>query len=141
MSNYDTRLFAQNVRLGLGNTRVNKEIVASIKDPKEHKHFLTFHNGLTIVAKSIKVEKQKITINDFSVCNGCQSLLSFSANKEALTSKLAVLVRIVRVGDGRESAATIAHRTNNQNSISLRDLTSNDTTQIGLAKTFNDLFG
>lgn len=137
----DTTLFAQNVRLGLGSTRVNKEIVASIEDQTEHQNFLTFHNGLTIVAKDISVDKKKVTIKNFSVCNGCQSLLSFNKHKNALTNKLAVLVRIVRVGDGRESAETIAHRTNNQNAISLRDLNSNDSTQLVLAKTFNEQFG
>jgi hypothetical protein len=49
----DTRIFAQNVRLGLGKTRVNTELTASIRDPKEHSKFLASHNGLTIVAKSI----------------------------------------------------------------------------------------
>jgi AIPR protein len=49
----DSRVFAQNVRLGLGSTRVNDDILESVKNKKEHRDFLTFHNGLTIVAKHI----------------------------------------------------------------------------------------
>ena len=49
----DLRLFAQNVRLGLGNTRVNTEIVKSLRNKAEHSSFISFHNGLTIVAKQL----------------------------------------------------------------------------------------
>jgi len=42
----DFRVFAQNVRLGLGRTRVNREIDKSVKTKSEHADFLSFHNGL-----------------------------------------------------------------------------------------------
>jgi hypothetical protein len=133
-------LFAQNVRLGLGSTRVNDDIVASIEEKKEHKDFLAFHNGLTIVAKSIKLRGSRLTINEFSVCNGCQSLLSFYQHRKRLTDDLRVLVRFVKIGDDRRLPETIAYRTNNQNSISLRDLSSNDVTQVRFQNEFNLLF-
>ncbi len=119
----DTRIFEQNVRLGLGKTRVNKEIVQTLKRPIEHKSFLTFHNGLTIVAKEMKIRGKTLSINNYSVCNGCQSLIAFFENRSELTNKLEVLVRLVRVTDDRRLSERIAYRTNNQNAISLRDLT------------------
>jgi hypothetical protein len=51
----DLRLFAQNVRLGLGNTRVNSEIVDSLQNKKEHANFIAFHNGLTIVSGQLVI--------------------------------------------------------------------------------------
>ncbi len=137
----DSRVFAQNVRLGLGSTRVNDDIIASIEAKSEHKHFLTFHNGLTIVSKSIKLRGSKLIVNDFSVCNGCQSLLSFYQQKKRLSDQLKVLVRFVKIGDDRRLPETIAYRTNNQNSISLRDLSSNDVTQVRFQKEFNEQYG
>jgi hypothetical protein len=137
----DTRLFAQNVRLGLGNTRVNKEIIESVRNKNEHGKFLTFHNGLTIVAKHLKLRGNTIKMNEYSVCNGCQSLLIFYENRDALTDEMEVLVRIVRVTDERSLTELIAYRTNNQNSISLRDLSSNDDIQIQLKAEFDHLFG
>lgn len=137
----DSRVFAQNVRLGLGSTRVNDDIISSVLSKGEHKHFLTFHNGLTLVSKSITLRGSKLTINNFSVCNGCQSLLSFYQQKKRLTDELKVLVRFVKIGDDRRLPETIAYRTNNQNSISLRDLSSNDVTQVRFQTEFNDLFG
>lgn len=137
----DSRIFAQNVRLGLGSTRVNDDILESVKNKSEHHEFLTFHNGITIVAKSIKLRGKTLKLQSFSVCNGCQSLLTFFNSSASLTDQLEVPVRIVRVGDDRRLPETIAYRTNNQNSISLRDLSSNDTTQVALKAEFDDLFG
>jgi hypothetical protein len=137
----DTRIFAQNVRLGLGKTRVNTELIASIRDAKEHPKFLASHNGLTIVAKSIAYTKGNISIEDYSVSNGCQSLLSLFNNQTSITNKLILPVRIVKVGDDRSLAASIAYKTNNQNPISLRDLSANDSTQTLLKAEFDNLFG
>lgn len=137
----DSRLFAQNVRLGLGSTHVNDDILESVKNKSEHPAFLTFHNGLTIVAKHITVRGKTLRLRDFSVCNGCQSLLTFYNNRQTLTEDLQVLVRIVRVGDDRRLPEIIAYRTNNQNAISLRDLASNATTQVCLKAEFDKLFG
>jgi hypothetical protein len=136
----DLRLFAQNVRLGLGNTRVNTEIVESLKNKKEHPNFITFHNGLTIVAKYLKIRRGKITLNHFSVCNGCQSLMSLWEHRTGLTDELEILVRVVRVGQDRQISEQIAYRTNNQNPISLRDLSSNDRAQVHLKNGFDELF-
>ena len=136
----DTRLFAQNVRLSLGKTRVNKEIVQTIKTPKEHSRFLTFHNGLTIVANELRLRGRSITMNHYSVCNGCQSLLAFYENRNSLSDELEILVRIVRVNGDRSLSESIAYRTNNQNPISLRDLRSNDDTQVQLKAEFDALF-
>jgi len=137
----DSRVFAQNVRLGLGSTRVNDDILETVKHKNEHRDFLTFHNGLTIVSKQITLRGKTLRLRDFSVCNGCQSLLTFYNNRKSLTEDLQVLVRIVRVGDDRRLPEIIAYRTNNQNAISLRDLASNDTTQVRLKAEFDKMFG
>jgi hypothetical protein len=53
-------LFAWNVRQNLGRTKVNKEIAESILKPSEHKNFLLYHNGLTVLCQEIKKTKDKI---------------------------------------------------------------------------------
>lgn len=138
----DSRLFAQNVRLGLGNTRINREIVESVRSKKQHKDFLFFHNGLTIATQSIKRNGKSLTIEDFSVCNGCQSLVTFFENKKYLTPSLEVPVRFVKVSEKTSRvAALIAYRSNNQNAVSLKDLSSNKATQVALKNEFDGLFG
>lgn len=137
----DTRIFAQNVRLGLGKTRVNSEILESIKNKGEHSRFLAFHNGLTIVAQKLTVRGSVIKMSHFSVCNGCQSLLTLHANHSILTDELLIPVRIVRVDSDREISEIIAYRTNNQNAVSLKDLSANDAAQVQLKAEFDALFG
>ncbi|HLG15014.1 MAG TPA: AIPR family protein [Blastocatellia bacterium] len=137
----DTRIFAQNVRLSLGKTRVNQEILESVKDKSEHSKFLRFHNGLTIVTKTLSIRGLKLSLNHYSVCNGCQSLLAFYNNRKQLTDDLEVLVRLVQVGKDPRLPETIAYRTNNQNAISLRDLSANDSGQVRLKSEFDELYG
>ena len=67
-----SELFAWNVRGSLGRTKVNKDIGKSIDDPTEHKNFLLYHNGLTILCQELEWEDDKITISGYSVVNGCQ---------------------------------------------------------------------
>lgn len=138
----DTRIFAQNVRLFLGDkTTVNRQMIQTIRDKKEHANFLQFHNGLTIVARDMSIRGSKIKLDGFSVCNGCQSLSALHKNQDFLTDDLEVLVRFVRVGTDRTLQETISERTNSQNAITLRDLSSNDDKQIALQHEFNTHFG
>ena len=48
----DGTLFSQNVRLSLGNTKVNKALSASVVDKAEHQNFPLYHNGVTILCES-----------------------------------------------------------------------------------------
>src|SRR6266478_2859424 len=48
-------LFAWNVRQWLKKTKVNKDIETSIQTQGEHKFFPAFHNGLTVLCKSLKL--------------------------------------------------------------------------------------
>jgi hypothetical protein len=137
----DTRIFAQNVRLGLGNTRVNIDLARSIGESKEHDKFIAYHNGMTLVARDIALSSGKVEFTNYSVCNGCQSLMTLYNNQSSLTSKLNILVRIVKVGDDRSLAGSIAYKTNNQNPISLRDLSANNATQLHIKAEFDELYG
>ena len=140
----DRTLFAQNVRLDLGRTRVNKDLAATVANRHEHSRFLTFHNGLTILCKSVSrdaVKPQRFTISGFSVVNGCQSALAFYDSRSSLTPDLLVPVRLVQVGETTRLADDITYRSNNQNSISLKDLRANDSTQVQLQSEFHHLFG
>ena len=70
---------------------------------EEHSKFLTFHNGLTMVAQEVSIlEGGTIHLDKYSVCNGCQSLLTFYGNRKLLTGKMEVLVRIVKRGSTRK---------------------------------------
>jgi hypothetical protein len=137
----DRSLFAQNVRLDLGRTRVNKDINSTLDDAEEHARFLTFHNGLTMLCREVAHhDNDSFTVKGFSIVNGCQSAVALRKNESKLTDELLVPVKIVKVGDYEALADDITYRSNNQNSINLKDLRANDSTQVVLKGQFKELF-
>lgn len=143
----DLSLFAHNVRLDLGNTRINKSIASTLQDPSEHPRFPTYHNGLTIVCKSLNRPRGRVVLGDFSVVNGCQSVRTLARNRKHLSDDLRVLVKIVevRANAGQQAALEtierITFRSNNQNAVNMRDLRSGDEKQRALASEMDALTG
>lgn len=135
----DRTLFAQNVRLDLGRTRV---IDATLVDEQEHPTFLTFHNGLTMLCREVaRSNGDEIRVKDFSIVNGCQSAVALRRKQASLTDELLLPVKIVKVGEADKLADEITYRRNNQNAINLKDLRANDSTQVILKGQFEELFG
>ena len=137
----DLSIFQLNVRLGLGRTRINKELARTIQDPAEHDLFCTYHNGMTLLTRSFAAEGRELKLDGVSVVNGCQSLLALFANKNSLTPALKVLVRIVELGSQGELVDKITYRTNNQNPVNIRDQRSTDKTQRDLQAQVSELYG
>jgi hypothetical protein len=139
----DRTLFYKNVRYGVGNSRVNKSIRANILDNNEHLNFFLYHNGITIICENLNefLDQEKITISNYAVINGCQSMLTFFENKDKLSKNIYVLVKIVKTRMSSPLVKNITYFANNQNSISIRDLRSNDSVQKALQREFEQLFG
>jgi hypothetical protein len=115
-----------------------------LNDATEHPTFLAFHNGLTIVCKELEragESREDVSITGFSMVNGCQSAVLLYENEAAITDDLMIPVRLVKVGDSVRLADDITYRSNNQNSINLKDLRANDPTQVALRAEFKDLYG
>lgn len=135
-----SELFAWNVRGSLGRTKVNKDIGRSIDNLSEHKNFLLYHNGLTILCQQLDRSGDKITISRYSVVNGCQSLTSLYDHRTNITDDLRVLTRLIELPPEHELAEKITHHSNNQNPINARDLQSNSTIQRRLQNEFLDKY-
>ena len=133
-------LFSWNVRQALGKTKVNKAIAASVKDQSEHKNFMLFHNGLTILSEEVEHDKDTFTINGYTVVNGCQSLSTLYENRAHITDELRILTRVIKVSPQSELAAKTTRNSNNQNAISARDLQSNSALQRRLQTEFRNEF-
>ncbi len=92
-------LFAWNLRYRLTRSPVNQQIEKSIADPKEHKYFTVYHNGLTVFAERIEVDPKRktIKISGCSVVNGCQSLSALHAKSAYLSDKLKILSKFILI--------------------------------------------
>jgi AIPR protein len=133
----DQSLFDRNVRGSLGNTKVNRDIVNSIRDPSVHKLFPLFHNGITVICRQMTQTPEKITVDEYFVVNGCQSLNSLFDNKTALTDNLRVLTKIIRMDVASDLAERVTRYSNNQNGVKARDFKSNNTIQVRLQNEFS----
>jgi len=93
-------LFEINVRQSLGRTKVNKDIAKSIGEPSEHKNFILYHNGITLICSVVDLDQPgKIVVDKYSVINGCQSLTALYDNRDDLSSELRILTRLVQIPD------------------------------------------
>lgn len=135
----DGSLFAQNVRLGLGRTPVNREIEKSLGTASEHIKFPLYHNGITILCKSFSIKSSKVKIKDYVVVNGAQSLSTLFENKKHITTDLRLIAKIVELRGNTELARQITLNSNNQNSIKPRDLRANNAIQLRLSQEFATL--
>jgi hypothetical protein len=133
----DQTLFSFNVRGPLGKTKVNRQIRASISDNSRHKFFPLFHNGITVVAKTLKVNSGILSIEDYYVVNGCQSLSALSEDRSKLTDDLRILTKFVQLEPTSSWAKLVTEYSNTQNGVSARDFMSNNRIQIRLQNEFD----
>jgi len=86
-------------------------------------------------------DENTLKVKGLSIVNGCQSAVALRKNESKLTDELLVPVKIVKVGNYEALADDITYRSNNQNSINLKDLRANDSTQVVLKGQFEEMFG
>lgn len=134
-------IFAFNVRGSLGRTQVNRDIAQSIGDPEKHKLFPLFHNGITVIAESVKRSADSIDVENYFVVNGCQSLNALFKGKHSLTDNLRVLTKFIKASPSSQLAEMITRFSNNQNGVKARDFKSNNQIQIRLQNEFRTIYG
>ena len=134
-------LFDHNVRRSLGRTKINRDIERSVRNPREHRHFMLYHNGLTVIADKVDTSiKDKITISNYIVVNGCQSLTVLWRNRSHVTDDLRVLGRLIELDRNSPLLDKITHNSNNQNGIKPRDFQSNSSIQLRLRTEFQNKY-
>lgn len=138
----DLTLFAINVRLGLGRTKINRELAGTIKEEQgNHALFPAYHNGITILTDKLEADDDGLHLDGVTVVNGCQSLIALHANRSSLTPDLTLLVKAVQLSNSGTLADTITYRSNNQNAVNIRDQRANDPIQRDLQRQVAEQFG
>lgn len=144
--NVDVNILFDNVRGYLGDTNYNRKIINTLVSEPEK--FFLFNNGITITAEDIIVEKvnfdeyYKITLKNYQIVNGGQTLRSIYAFKDKnnnLIKNLAqgsILIRFFKTGLEEGLVNKVSEYTNSQNAISGRDLKSVDKIQLDIEKRF-----
>lgn len=104
-------LFYENVRGWHGYNQINAEIRETLSgDGKDR--FVLMNNGVTIIAREMRVTADHFTISDFQVVNGCQTSHVLYDNKGLLDDRVRIPVRIISTQDDdvMESIITATNR-------------------------------
>lgn len=118
-----TNIFEDNVRDFQGYNSVNSEIKETINHPDDQNRFALLNNGITIIAKTIKVTGDSIDIFDYQIVNGCQTSYVLYENADKLTDDSYIVIKLVEVSDEKISDRVI-YTTNRQTEVKAEAFTS-----------------
>ncbi|PFZ26687.1 AIPR family protein [Bacillus wiedmannii] len=132
-------LFSPNIRMFLGDTNVNDNIIRTLKDEPEN--FWYFNNGITALCSTIK--KKPIggntraygifEIEDLKIVNGAQTagaIAQATRNYPEQVGMANVSIRFIQLKDSPENfEREVTRNTNTQNKIEKRDFVSLDPEQ------------
>ena len=135
------RLFARNIRGYLGQTKINRNMQATLA--KSPELFWYFNNGVTIICDSVAEEpfgpSTYLTVTSPQVIKGQQTtraLAEHSGDGASVLVKLICVKRDTSVGQQHFGALVgqIVSATNYQNAIRLSDLKANDGEQVRIER-------
>lgn len=143
LDDHGDRLFDRNIRRSLGVTRVNQELIDTLKSQPEH--FWYFNNGITVIAESVRrgVKFQgtvggsgQLTIKGASIVNGAQTVAAIhrAVREEPQIGGMAqVSVRFISLEECPENfGERVTTATNTQNQVERRDFVALDPVQAEL---------
>ncbi len=143
------RLFAKNLRSGLGETDINDDMFETALHSPEN--FWYYNNGVTFIAEGVArtlrggaaAENVALMISQGSIVNGAQTtstllrLMGVEGGPEAL-ARLKCLVRVIEIPSSDHDFSTHVTRFNNsQNGIGVKDFVSLDPFQQELRRSLD----
>lgn len=138
----DRTLFDLNVRRELRRNRVRDQLDGAIRRTNEHKDFLAYHNGLTVVCDGFTDEADRLIVTNASVVNGAQSAVALAraAAEGDLTPELRIFVKFVEVAGRPQLAKEVSWRSNTQNAVNARNLVALGGPQARIVRDFEEHF-
>ncbi|WP_084490752.1 AIPR family protein [Sphingobium ummariense] len=120
LSNSDGRLhkslFNENVRDYLSRNAVNDEIAETIKSPEGQGRLAALNNGITIVARDIKIVGKRFTLSDYQIVNGCQTSHIVFEHQHLLQENTSLPVKLIEA-ENRDLVNEIVRATNRQTEV------------------------
>jgi hypothetical protein len=113
-------VFVDNVRDFQGENPVNADIAKTITDGA-FDQFVLRNNGITIVAKSIKVTSSSYKLEDYQIVNGCQTSHVLYANRSHIKGDLFVPIKLIHT-ENDDVSQSIIRSTNKQTPVEENDL-------------------
>lgn len=128
-------LFYDNVRDFQGNNAVNQEIKQTLQDAEGRQRFAVLNNGVTVVARSLRVTGNKFVVSDYQVVNGCQTSHVLFDARDKLGDEAFVPLKVISTGD-EDIISAIITATNRQTQVTADDLYAMSAFQKRLEATY-----
>lgn len=132
-------VFVDNVRDFQGENPVNADIAKTITDGL-FDQFVLRNNGITIVARNIKVTSSQYILEDYQIVNGCQTSHVIFAHRSEITGDLFVPIKIVHT-NSEDVAQSIIKSTNKQTNVEENDLLALTQFQRDLEDYYSGILG
>lgn len=113
-------VFVDNVRDFQGENPVNADIAKTITDGL-FDQFVLRNNGITIVARNIRVTSSQYVLEDYQIVNGCQTSHVIFAHQHEISGDLFVPVKLIHTVS-EDVAQSIIKSTNKQTNVEENDL-------------------
>ena len=115
--NLRIHIFEDNVRSFLGtNNSVNKLIKETLLSGTVQDRFGILNNGITIIASDVRVQNDKISIENYQIVNGCQTSNVLFENYNLLRSSAMITVRVIEANDS-DVISEVVRATNSQSKV------------------------
>lgn len=109
-------VFYDNVRDFQGDDNpVNHEMAETIQ--RDSDKFILFNNGVTIICKKLSNVRNKFTLTDYQIVNGCQTSHVLFNNKDNISNGLQIPIKLIET-DNDETVNRIIKATNRQTEVS-----------------------
>lgn len=108
-------LFYENVRGYHGYNEINSQIRDTLQS-EDPDLFVLMNNGVTIIAKTLRLTGHKFTMTDFQIVNGCQTSHVLFDNIKELKPSVRIPVRIISTQD-ENVIESIITATNSQTEV------------------------
>lgn len=102
-----------------GENEVNLEIAETIKSASDK--FILLNNGVTIICKKLTNLRNKFTLTDYQIVNGCQTSHVLYYNKERVNDKLQIPIKLIETLD-EDTVNSIIKATNRQTEVTNEQL-------------------
>ncbi|WP_394688237.1 AIPR family protein [Hoeflea sp.] len=113
-------VFIDNFRDFQGDNPVNIDIAKTITDGM-FDQFALRNNGVTIVAKNVKVTSSKFTLEDYQIVNGCQTSHVLYSNRNSISGELFVPIKLIHT-ENEDVSQSVIKSTNKQTPVEENDL-------------------
>lgn len=102
--------------------------------------FILFNNGVTIICKKLSYIRNKFTLVDYQIVNGCQTSHVLFNNRDCITSELQIPIKLIETGND-DIVNQIIKATNRQTEVSDEQLIALDEFHRKLEAFYNTFSG